>query len=165
MFYNRLGDTMEKTNAMRILDQNKINYKVYEYPHNNQCVDGLNVANLLNQDPEQVFKTLVTVSNTKKYYVFLVPVAYELDLKKCAKTVNEKNLEMIHVKDLFALTGYVRGGCSPIGMKKTFTTVIHETAYLYDTIIFSGGKIGLQIEINPDDLINLLNSKYSNITK
>lgn len=156
---------MEKTNAMRILDQAKIKYNVYEYPHTDECVDGINVAKLLNEDPETVFKTLVTVSKNKQYYVFVVPVMYELDLKKCAKAVGEKAVEMIHVKELLPLTGYVRGGCSPIGMKKTFKTVLHETAMLYDKIIFSGGKIGLQIEMNPNELLELINANYYDIVK
>lgn len=156
---------MEKTNAMRILDQANIKYNVYEYPHTDECVDGINVAKLLNEDPETVFKTLVTVSKNKQYYVFVVPVLYELDLKKCAKAVGEKAVEMIHVKELLPLTGYVRGGCSPIGMKKPFKTVLHETAMLYDNIIFSGGKIGLQIEMNPNELLELINASYYDIVK
>ncbi len=157
---------MEKTNVMRILDQNNISYIAHEYPHlKDECVDGLNVASLLNQDPEQVFKTLVTASKDKKYFVFVVPVAYELDLKKCAKAVDQKNVEMIAVKELLPLTGYIRGGCSPIGMKKPFKTVIHETAMLYDTIIFSAGKIGYQVELNPNDLISLIDASYADIIK
>ncbi len=156
---------MEKTNAVRILDQNKIKYNIHEYPHDDTCVDGINVAKLLNEDPEQVFKTLVTVSKNKQYYVFVLPVINELDLKKCAKVVNEKSIEMIHVKELLPLTGYVRGGCSPIGMKKSFKTIIHETAFLYDTIIFSAGKIGMQIEMKPNELINLINASYADIIK
>lgn len=156
---------MEKTNVMRILDQKNIKYNVFEYPHEDGMVDGENVALLLNEDPEQVFKTLVTVSKNKVYYVFVVPVKYELDLKKCAKAVGEKNIEMINVKELLPLTGYIRGGCSPIGMKKQFKTVIHETAMLFDTIIFSAGKIGYQIQMNPNDLIELINAKYEDIIK
>lgn len=156
---------MEKTNVMRILDQNKIEYKAYEYEHEDGVIDGLGVASKLGQDPEMVFKTLVTVSKNKKYYVFVVPVAYELNLKKCAKAVGEKSVEMIAVKELLPLTGYIRGGCSPIGMKKPFKTVVHETAQLYDTIIFSAGKIGYQVEINPYDLERLIDMSFYDIVE
>ena len=118
---------------------------------------------LLNQNPNQVFKTIVTVGKTKNHYVFVLPVACELDLKKCAKAVGEKSVEMISVKELLPLTGYVRGGCSPIGMKKQFKTIIHESASVFSSIIFSAGKIGYQVELNPNDLIKLINARYSDI--
>lgn len=157
---------MEKTNAMRILEQRKIKYQVYEYPHEEGiCVDGQTVAKLLNQDPKQVFKTLVCVSNTKHYYVCVLPVLEELDLKKAAKEFRVKSLEMIAVKELLPLTGYVRGGCSPIGMKKAFPTMIDITALQYNSIIFSGGKIGLQIEMNPKDLIKVINFEFKDIKR
>lgn len=157
---------MEKTNAMRILDQKKIKYNVFEYPHEEGvCVEGNEVARLLNQDPNQVFKTLVTVSNSKKYYVCVIPVLFELDLKKAAKAVGEKSLSMIAVKELLPLTGYVRGGCSPIGMKKAFQTVIDDTALKYDNIIFSGGKIGVQIMMNPNDLAKIIRVNFNDIKK
>lgn len=157
---------MEKTNAMRILDQKKIKYNVFEYPHEEGvCVEGFEVARLLNQDPKQVFKTLVTVSNTKKYYVCVIPVLNELDLKKAAKACGEKSLSMITVKELLPLTGYVRGGCSPIGMKKAFQTVVDDIALNYDNIIFSGGKIGVQIMMNPNDLSKIIRLSFNDIKK
>ncbi|MCR5350855.1 MAG: Cys-tRNA(Pro) deacylase [Acholeplasmatales bacterium] len=157
---------MDKTNAMRILDQKKIKYNVYEYPHEEGvCVEGTEVARLLNEDPNKVFKTLVTVGNDKKYYVCVIPVMKELDLKLAAKAFNVKSLEMIHVKDINAITGYIRGGCSPIGMKKAFPTIIDITGKELDKIIFSGGKIGLQIEMNPKDLDKVLRINYSLITR
>lgn len=156
---------MEKTNVMRILDQKKIKYDSYEYPHEDGvCVEGEVVAVALNQNPNRVFKTLVTVSPSKKYYVFVVPVSKELDLKLCAKVVNEKSVEMIPVKDLLTLTGYVRGGCSPIGMKKNFITIVCESALFYDSIIFSAGKIGYQVEINPNDLCKVIRVKFAKIS-
>lgn len=142
---------IEKTNVMRILDQKKIDYKFHSYIESG-VISGIDVANVLNQDPNQVFKTLVTIGTSKNYYVFLVPVCSELNLKKAAKAVSEKSIEMIKSKDLLPLTGYIHGGCSPIGMKKTFITTIDESAILFDTIIFSGGKIGYQVEISLDNL-------------
>lgn len=156
---------IQKTNAMRFLDTHKIDYEVFTYDHGKDAVDGITVASLLNQDPEQVFKTLVTVANTKEYFVFVIPVAQELDLKKAAKVAGVKNVEMIHVKDINKITGYIRGGCSPIGMKKAFQTFIHETCILYDTIMFSGGKIGYQISMNPEQLLDLIQAKAVDIIK
>lgn len=145
----------EKTNVMRILEQNKIAYESHTYD-STQAISGTEVAAVLNENPEQVFKTLVTVGASKQTYVFVVPVCNELDLKKAAKVVGEKNIEMIKSKELLPLTGYIHGGCSPIGMKKLFPTVIDETAILYDTIIFSGGKIGYQVELSVDDLEKII---------
>ena len=157
---------MEKTNAMRILEQKKIKYSVNEYPHvEGVAVEGLEVARLLGQDPKKVFKTLVTVDNTKHYHVMVVPVEYELDLKKCAKASNVKSLEMIQVKELLPLTGYVRGGCSPIGMKKTFPTLVDITAKELDSILFSAGKIGLQIEMNPNELSKVIKVEFADLKK
>jgi len=157
---------MEKTNAIRMLDQKKIKYNTYEYPHEEGvCVDGETVAKLLNQNPDMVFKTLVTVGNDKRYYVCVVPVKSKLDLKKAAKAFNVKSLEMIPVKEINNITGYIRGGCSPIGMKKAFPTIIDESALLYENIIFSGGKIGLQIEMNPKDLEKLIRVSFKEITR
>ena len=157
---------MEKTNAMRILDQKKIKYNVREYPHEEGVpVGGFTVAKSLNLDPSKVFKTLVTVDNTKHYHVMVVPVYAELDLKKCAKASGVKSLEMIEVKELLPLTGYVRGGCSPIGMKKVFPTLIDSDAIGQDTIFFSAGKIGLQIEMNPEDLKKIIRLDYANLKK
>ena len=153
----------EKTNVMRVLEQKKITYKEYTYECDT-ALSGDEVANILGQNPEMVFKTLVTTNGKNNYYVFMVPVCKELNLKKAAKAVCEKSIEMIKSKDLLGLTGYVHGGCSPIGMKKLFTTTIDETAELFDTIIFSGGKIGFQVEISPKDLEPLVNLKYADIT-
>lgn len=158
-----------KTNAMRILETAGIEYKIHEYPHvEGEAQDGLTVAELLNENPERVFKTLVTrgaSAPTKNFYVFCIPVGEELDLKAAARAVGEKSVEMLHVKELFGITGYIRGGCSPIGMKKQFTTVIQEDAMLFDTIYVSSGRIGTQVELAPDDLISLIDGKYGEIVK
>ena len=135
----------DKTNVMRILDQKKIEYKEHTYL-NTGAIGGQEVAEALGEDANKVFKTLVTVGKTGNHYVFLVPVNKELNLKKAAKAVNEKKIEMIKSKELLPLTGYIHGGCSPIGMKKFFKTTIHSTAENYDTIMFSAGKIGYQVE-------------------
>ncbi|MBQ8978588.1 MAG: Cys-tRNA(Pro) deacylase [Oscillospiraceae bacterium] len=145
-----------KTNAMRILDRLKIYYKVHEYPHGDEAVDGMKVAELLGQDVHTVYKTLVTrgaSAPSRAYYVFVIPVCAELDLKACARAVGEKSVEMIHVREINAVTGYIRGGCSPVGMKKQYITVFHEQMLILDTVMVSGGKIGLQIELSPADLI------------
>lgn len=140
-----------KTNVMRSLDKMKVAYKSHSYA-NTDAISGIDVADVLNQNPNRVFKTLVTVGKTKNYYVFLVPVAAELDLKKAADSVNEKAIEMIKAKDLLAITGYLHGGCSPIGMKKSFLTTIDEAATNFETIIFSAGKIGYQVEMSLEEL-------------
>lgn len=154
----------QKTNVMRILDQKKINYQSYSYA-NTDAISGVEVAETLGQNPDQVFKTLVTVGGSKRNYVFVIPVAKELDLKKAAQSVKEKNIEMIKSKELLPLTGYIHGGCSPIGMKKSLKTVIDETANLQDTIIFSGGKIGFQIELSLQDLKKVIDFEIDDITK
>ncbi len=141
----------EKTNVMRVLEQKKVPYQSYCYTDTG-AVGGEEVAAALGQNPDQVFKTLVTEGKSKNNYVFVIPVNGELDLKKAAKTVGEKAIQMIKQKELLPLTGYVHGGCSPIGMKKNFQTVIHMTAASYDTIFFSAGKIGYQVEVSPEDL-------------
>ena len=141
----------EKTNVMRILDQKKINYVSHCYA-DTDAISGIEVAIVLKQNPDQVFKTLVTIGNSNSYYVFLVPVNRELDLKKAAKAVGEKNISMVKSKDLLPLTGYIHGGCSPIGMKKSFKTIIDASAVDFGTIIFSGGKIGYQVELSLADL-------------
>lgn len=151
-----------KTNVMRELDKLKINYNTYCYA-NTDAISGLAVARVLNQNPERVFKTLVTIGKSKKNYVFMVPVGAELDLKKAAKSVGEKSIEMIKSKDLLPLTGYIHGGCSPIGMKKFFTTTIHETAKNFDTIIFSGGKIGYQVEMGINELSKVIKYNLADI--
>ena len=156
--------TAEKTNAMRRLDALKIQYGQHYYD-GEEALSGTEVAAVLGQDPGQCFKTLVTVGKTGQHYVFMVPVAAELDLKKAAKAVGEKSVEMIKSKELLPLTGYIHGGCSPIGMKKFFKTTVHETAVLYDTIIFSGGKIGYQIEIPLEDLQKVIELQTADVVK
>lgn len=153
-----------KTNVMRELDRLKIKYNRYCYV-DTQAVSGIEVAAVLNQNPDRVFKTLVTVGKSNKHYVFMVPVAQELDLKKAAKSVGEKSVEMLKSKDLLPLTGYIHGGCSPIGMKKFFTTTIDTTAENFDTIIFSAGKIGYQVEMKLEDLSKVIRFNLANITE
>lgn len=153
-----------KTNVMRILDKAKITYKAHTYDHSDGAIDGAAVAEKMGQNPEQVFKTLVTKGTGRDYYVFVVPVLKELDLKRAAKSVGEKHVEMIHVKDINKVTGYIRGGCSPIGMKKQFVTVFDKSAENIETIIVSAGKIGYQIELAPKDLIELVGAKTAEIT-
>lgn len=152
----------DKTNVMRILDQKKIKYESYNYT-NSTAISGIEVANAINKDENKVFKTLVTVGNSKTNYVFIVPVNKELNLKKAAKAVNEKSVEMIKSKDLLPLTGYIHGGCSPIGMKKRFKTVIDISAKDQDTIIFSGGKIGYQVETSLEELKKVLSFELTDI--
>ncbi len=151
-----------KTNAMRILDKEKIRYKVNLYECD-EFIDGKSIADKLEQSYEISYKTLVTVGKSKNYFVFCIPVDKELNLKKAAKAVLEKNLELIHVKDINSITGYIRGGCTPIGMKKKYTTVIDESVILYDEVIISGGKIGAQIFIKPQDLIKITEAKIKDI--
>ncbi len=155
--------SQEKTNVMRILDQKKIPYKSHSYA-NTGVISGLEVAAILNQNPNQVFKTLVTSGSSKTNYVFLVPVTKELDLKKAASSVNEKSITMLKSKDLLPLTGYIHGGCSPIGMKKQFQTTIDTTALTFQTILFSAGKIGYQVELTLPDLKKALNFTLNDIT-
>lgn len=154
-----------KTNVMRVLDKEKIDYTAHQYPHGKEAVDGLTVANLLNEDPDCVFKTLVTQGDSGDFFVFVVPVACELDLKKCAKSVGAKHVEMIHVKDITKVTGYVRGGCSPVGMKKPYVTTYHISVQSLNHIIVSAGKIGYQIELAPADLVALTNGRYADIIR
>ena len=146
----------DKTNVMRVLEQHKIAYKPHEYPHGKDAVDGVSVAELLGQNPDQVFKTLVARGKSGGFHVFVIPVAKELDLKKAAKAV--------HVKELLGLTGYVRGGCSPVGMKKAFPTVFDESVNNVPTVMVSAGKIGFQIECAPADLIKLTRAATAHIT-
>lgn len=141
----------EKTNAMRELEQKKIVFKTHSYV-NTSAISGMEVASVLNEDPNYVFKTLVTIGKSGNHFVFLVPVNRELNLKKAAKTVGEKSISMVKQAELLPLTGYIHGGCSPVGMKKLFKTVIDESASSYDKIIFSGGKIGYQIETTLSEL-------------
>lgn len=151
-----------KTNVMRELDKLKIKYNFYSYL-GTDAVSGVEVAKVLNQNPERVFKTLVTVGKSGKHYVFMLPVAEELNLKKSAKSVGEKSVEMIKSKELLPLTGYIHGGCSPIGMKKFFTTTIHNSAKNFETIMFSGGKIGYQVEMGLDDLSKIIKFSLADI--
>ena len=153
----------DKTNVMRLLDQKKIKYKMHSYA-DTEAISGTEVANVLGQNPEMVFKTLVTVGKTNNHYVFLVPVEKELDLKKAAKCVGEKKIDMIKSKELLGLTGYIHGGCSPIGMKKFFRTTIDETAKNFDTIMFSGGKIGYQVETSIEELKKIIKFELADIT-
>jgi Cys-tRNA(Pro)/Cys-tRNA(Cys) deacylase len=154
---------MQKTNAMRALDKGKIEYKVYEYESTDGKIDGVAVANKLCQDVKTVFKTLVAQGNSKEFYVFVIPVEDELDLKKAAKVAGEKKIEMIHVKDINKYTGYIRGGCSPLAMKKLYKTFFHISAELLDKITFSGGKIGLQIEANPREVAELIRGRFEDV--
>lgn len=154
-----------KTNAMRILDRNKIEYTTHSYQNEDGKIDGIAVAHKIGKDEDSVFKTLVTVGHSREYFVFVIPVAEELDMKKAAKVAEEKNVEMIHVKDINKVTGYIRGGCSPLGMKKVFKTYIHNTALNFPTIVFSGGKIGSQIEMNPNDLAKAIQCEFVDIIK
>lgn len=155
----------EKTNVMRVLEQKGIPYTAHTYEHEEGvAVDGLTVARSLGQDPECVFKTLVARGASGGLYVFDIPVADSLDLKKAARAVGEKSIAMLHQKELLPLTGYVHGGCSPIGMKKQYPTVFHETAEIVDTIVVSAGKIGCQVELSPAALIELVGATTADIT-
>ena len=153
---------MEKTNAMRQLDRKKIAYRVHSY--DGGALSGTEVAAALGQDAARVFKTLVTVAKSGGHYVFMIPVAASLDLKKAAAAVGEKALSMLPQKELLPLTGYVHGGCSPIGMKKQFPTVLHASAMEFDTICFSAGRIGLQIEASPSALSSVVPLKTADVT-
>ena len=151
-----------KTNAVRILERNKVPYELITYECD-EFIDGLHTAEASGAPVEQSYKTLVMQGKSKKYYVFVIPIAEEVDLKAAARAVDEKSVEMIHVKDLTAITGYVRGGCSPLGMKKSFPTVIDATAEQYDEIYISGGRIGTSIRRNPHDLARVTNAEFADI--
>ena len=154
-----------KTNAMRMLEKEGISYQLHTYDASDGHIDGAAVARKCNEDPDMVYKTLVTQGNDHNYYVFVIPVEQELDLKACAKAVGAKSVEMVHVKDLLKITGYIRGGCSPVGMKKKYTTVFDETIVLFNTILVSGGRIGTQIEVAPDDLLRVTDGITAAITR
>lgn len=154
----------DKTNVIRILDKQKIKYKCYNYDNAN-AYSGTEVAQMINKPFEKVFKTLVLTSKSKRNYVFVVPVEKTLDLKKAAKIVGEKNVEMLPMKELLPLTGYVHGGCSPIGMKKFFRTIIDISAKCFEEIIFSAGKIGMQVEMSLTDLEKVIKVEYSDVTE
>lgn len=154
-----------KTNAMRILDSKKISYEMLSYTVKKDHVDGVEVANEIGRDVNEVFKTLVAQGSSKNIYVYVIPVHESLDLKKAAKVAGEKSIEMVHVNDINKYTGYIRGGCSPIGMKKLYTTFINDTATSLKTIIVSAGKIGYQMELSPLDLEKLISCEFKDIIK
>lgn len=151
-----------KTNAMRILDKQKIPYKVNTYECD-EFIDGMHIADKLNQPYEISFKTLVAVGKSKEHYVFAIPVDKEIDFKKAAKVVGEKSIELVPVKDIQALTGYIRGGCTPVGMKKLFKTIVQESAKEQEKIIVSGGKLGTQLELSPEDLLKVVRGEYGDV--
>lgn len=150
---------------MRLLDKAKIKYEPHEYPHGSEAVDGLTVAKLCGFDPECVFKTLVARGTSKNVYVFVIPVNSELDLKKAAKAAGEKSVEMVKVSEINALTGYIRGGCSPVGMKKRYPTFINESAKAKNTVYVSAGKIGSQVELEPLALAEICGAQFSELVK
>ena len=154
----------EKTNVMRVLDQKKVPYTAHTYPVGDSAPDGVTVAQMLGQDPAAVFKTLVAKGASGGYYVFDIPVAETLDLKKAAKAVGEKSVAMLPSKELLPLTGYVHGGCSPVGMKKRFPTVFHESCLKCETICVSAGKVGFQVELASLDLIALVGGTTADVT-
>ena len=154
-----------KTNAMRILDKKKVNYEVLSYDNKDGKIDGISVAEKIGKDPQVVYKTLVTIGHSKNYYVFVIPVCEEIDMKKAAKAANEKSIEMINVKDINKVTGYIRGGCSPVGMKKEYKTFINESAKNNEEIVVSAGKIGFQIVLKIEDLEAIIDFKYSDLIK
>ncbi len=157
-----MGKDKDKTNVIRVLDSKKVSYETYTYEPDS-TLTGEEIANILNEDASRVFKTLVTQGKTGNHYVFVVPVTQELDLKKAAKATGEKSIAMIKQKDLLGLTGYVHGGCSPIGMKKLFPTFIHETAAEYDKVFVSAGRVGMQVELPLEALKNIVNIKLADI--
>ena len=160
-----MAKKIAKTNAVRLLEQQKVAYELFEYEtEDGQAVDGITVASKIGQPVEHVFKTLLATAGPNRYYVFVVPVAAELHLKKAAKAAGEKKIEMLPVKDLLGLTGYVRGGCSPVGMKKLFPTFIDASAENLDFIIVSAGKIGMQMKLSPADLAKASKAKFADIT-
>lgn len=152
-----------KTNAMRIIESSNVPMEVINYDSNG-FMEGEAIAKKLSQPEEITFKTLVTQGKSREYYVFVLPVCDELNLKKAAQSVGEKSVEMIKVTDLLKITGYVRGGCSPVGMKKQFKTIIHESALGFEKIMFSGGRLGSQIKMNPKDLAEIINAEFKDIT-
>ncbi|MDD7370331.1 MAG: Cys-tRNA(Pro) deacylase [Firmicutes bacterium] len=157
-------DKEGKTNAMRILERNKIPYETISYECD-EFIDGLHTAEKTGTPVEQTFKTLVAQGKSKEYYVLVIPIAEEVDLKAAARILGEKSIEMIHVKDITKITGYVRGGCSPLGMKKLYPTIIQESAQQFDTIYVSGGRIGSTILVNPNALAQVVNAKFADFTE
>lgn len=154
-----------KTNAVRLLEQQNIPYEVFEYTtENGEATDGVTAANKIGQPVERVYKTLLATTGKGQYFVFVIPVAAELNLKAAAKAVGMKKIEMLPVKELLGLTGYVRGGCSPVGMKKLFPTFIEEKAKTLDYFIISAGKIGMQVKLSPLDLVKATKAKFAPLT-
>ncbi len=160
-----MSKSQEKTNAVRSLEAKKIPHSVHTYDISDNLLDGISVAKKVGKDPKTVYKTLVTQGVSGGYYIFVIPVEEELDFKKCAKACGEKKIDMIPVKDLLKVTGYVKGGCSPIGMKKLFPTFIQESCLALDTITVSAGKIGYQIEMSPQDMLRLIHGATGNYIK
>lgn len=158
-------DKKLKTNAMRILDSKKVSYEMLSYESEDGKIDGISVAHKIGVDEKNVFKTLVAQGTSKELYVFVIPVAEELDLKEAAKIAGEKKVEMIPVKDILKHTGYIRGGCSPIGLRRPYKTFIHESAKELDFMIVSAGKIGHQIKLSPNDLVDVVSGKFENLIK
>lgn len=154
-----------KTNAMRILDTEKVPYEIHTYDSKDGKIDGVTVAGKIGRDPALVYKTLVVLGSSRNLYVFVIPVEAELDMKKAAKEAGEKNVEMLPVKDIQKFTGYIRGGCSPVGMKKNYPTFVDISAQQLETIIVSAGKIGFQVELSPEQLLNTSKGKYGQLTK
>lgn len=155
----------KKTNAMRMLESAGVHYEEHSYDTSDGALDGVTAAHKLGENPEQVFKTLVTIGDDRNHYVFVIPVAARLDLKAAAKCVGVKNVEMIPQKDLLKTTGYIHGGCSPVGMKKKFRTVYDETIILLDTVYVSAGRVGTQVEVNPEDLIRVTEGELCALTR
>lgn len=155
----------QKTNVMRQLDRAKIAYSTHEYPHGDSAVDGVTVAGLIGKDSACVFKTLVARGSDQAIYVFVIPVAKELDLKAAARAVGAKSVAMVHVSEINTLTGYIRGGCSPVGMKKQYKTVIDDSALDQETMVVSAGRIGAQVELSPQDLIRITRAATADVTK
>ncbi len=156
---------ISKTNAMRILDKEKIEYKICTYDISDDMTDGISVALKTGKKVEEVYKTLVTQGISKAFYVFVIPVDKELDLKKIAALTKEKKIDMIPMKDLLSITGYIKGGCSPVGMKKLFKTFFHEDISTLQTVTVSGGKVGIQIELPPNDLLRITKASLGNLIK
>lgn len=152
-----------RTNAMRILDKHKVNYQVLQYECS-EFIDGIHVAELTGAPVEQSYKTLVLQGKSRQYYVFVVPIAETIDLKAAARLAGEKSIEMIHVKDIKTITGYIRGGCSPLGMKKQYPVFLHESAFLYDDIYISGGQVGITLKLAPKDLIEVTGAETGEFT-
>ncbi len=162
MAKQREDKTRNKTNAMRILDTKKIPYTIYTYECD-EFIDAIQIADMLSLPHEKVYKTLITQGTSKNYYVFVIPIAEELDMKKAARSVGEKSVAMLHVKDINAVTGYIRGGCTAIGMKKQYVTRIDQSAQKLDRIIVSGGKLGMQLELTPQDLASASGASFADI--